>query len=335
MRPHVAPPPPPGLERGPVPSLSVIIPAYQAAGTIAQAVESALDQTVPAHEVIVCDDGSTDDLEGALAPYRDRMTLIHKENGGGASALNAAARAASGDFVVVLDSDDAYEPERLEALGALAAARPDLDVLMTDSHLEAGGRVVGRFSKETPFEQVAQREAILDRCFVGWPAIRRSRLIAVGGFDESLRIAYDWDCWLRLLFDGARAGLVDMPLHRYRIHEDSLSGARAPALRERVVVLEKADRQLELSDRERSALEQSLASKRRRAILAEAEAALRDGAPDARRRALRVAADSGLGMSARAKALLAALAPRLAARRLGEREAHTGYSVLRRSTPDG
>ena len=126
-----------------MPSFSVIIPAYQAAGTIAQAVESALDQTVPAHEVIICDDGSTDDLEGALAPYRDRITLIHKENGGGASALNAAASAASGDFVVVLDSDDTYEPERLEALGALAAARPDLDVLMTDSYLEAGGRVVG------------------------------------------------------------------------------------------------------------------------------------------------------------------------------------------------
>jgi glycosyltransferase involved in cell wall biosynthesis len=318
-----------------VPSFSVIIPAYQAAATIAEAVESALDQAVPAHEVIVCDDGSTDDLEGALAPYRERINLIHKENGGGASALNAAASSASGDFVSILDSDDAYEPRRFEALGELAAARPDLDVLMTDSYLEAGGRVVGRFSTETPFEPIAQREAILDRCFVGWPAIRRSRLAAVGGYDESLRIAYDWDCYLRLLFDGARAGLVDDPLHRYRIHGDSLSGARAPALRERVVVLEKARRDQELSERERTTLEESVASKDRRALLAEAEDALRNGAPDARRRAFGVAAQRGIGMPARAKAVLAVLAPRQAARRLEKREASTGYSVLRRSTPNG
>ena len=95
------------------------------------------------------------------------------------------------------------------------------------------------------------------------------------------------------------------------------------------------DREHELSERERSALEESLASKRRRAILAEAEAALRDRATDARRRALRVAAQSGLGTRVRLKAVLAALAPRLASRRLTEREARTGYSVLRRSTPDG
>src|SRR5207248_4438233 len=116
------------------------------------------------------------------------------------SALNAAAQAATGEFVSWLDADDAYEPERLAATGELGAQRPDLDILMTDSYLEVDGRVVGRFSDETPFAAVDQRMAILDRCFIGWPAIRRSRLLDVGGFDESLRTGYDWDFWIRLLF---------------------------------------------------------------------------------------------------------------------------------------
>ncbi len=333
MTPFIAPSAPPGGRAEGVPTFSVIIPAYQAADVVAQAVESALDQTIPAHEVIVCDDGSTDDIEAALAPYRERVLFLRKENGGGASALNTAARAATGEFVSLLDADDAYEPERIEAVGELAAARPDLDIVMTDSYMELEGRIVGRFSEETPFAAEAQRTAILDRCFIAWPAVRRDRLRAIGGFDEALRIAYDWDFWLRLLFDGARAGLVDVPLHRYRISGESLSGDRPAALRERVTILEKVS-DASLSERERVALRRSLASKRSRAALAEAQAALRAGSPDARRRALIVAVGRGYGTPTRLNAMLAVLAPRLAARRLERQEARAGRSLLRRSIPN-
>src|SRR5712692_3660025 len=140
----LAPDPPGTITRGKRPSFSVIIAAYQAAATIGEAVDSALGQTLTPLEVIVCDDGSTDDIERALAPYRDRIVLLRKENGGEASAKNAAARAASGVFVAILDADDAYLPERLEALGELAAARPDLDILSSDAYLELDGQVVRR-----------------------------------------------------------------------------------------------------------------------------------------------------------------------------------------------
>jgi GT2 family glycosyltransferase len=333
VRPFLAPPAPPGTKASGIPTFSVIIPAYQAADVVAQAVESALDQTTPAHEVIVCDDGSTDDIEGALAPYQEHVLLLRKENGGGASALNRAGRAATGEFVSLLDADDAYEPERLEAVGELAAARPDLGIVMTDSYLEVDGRIVGRFSEETSFAAEGQRAAILDRCFIAWPAVRRDHLLAIGGFDESLRIAYDWDCWIRLLFEGVRAGLVDEPLHRYRISGESLSGDRPAALHERVVVLEKVAHDA-LSERERVALRGSLAGKRRRAALADAQAALSAGAPDARRRALTVALGRGHRMATRLNGILAVLAPRLAARRLEEQEARTGQSLLRRSVPN-
>ena len=138
------PPPPPGLERGHVPSFSVLIPAYQAERFVVAAVESALAQTRPPLEVIVCDDGSTDGTREALEPYRDRIVYLRKENGGEGSAKNAAARAASGDFVVLLDADDTYLPERLEALGQLAAARPDLDLVTTDAFIEVDGEAARR-----------------------------------------------------------------------------------------------------------------------------------------------------------------------------------------------
>ena len=146
--PLAAPPAPAATTAGGVPSLSVIVAAYQAAEVIGDAVGSALGQTVPPLEVIVCDDGSTDDLAGALAPFGDRVRLLRQANGGEAAAKNAAAAAASGDYVVVLDADDVFEPERLEALGACLAARPDLDLLTTDGWVELGGRRVRRVYHE-------------------------------------------------------------------------------------------------------------------------------------------------------------------------------------------
>jgi glycosyltransferase involved in cell wall biosynthesis len=158
--------------------------------------------------VIVCDDGSTDDLEAALEPFRERIVLLRKENGGEASAKNAAARAASGEFLAILDADDLYAPERLEALAELAIARPDLDVLTTDALLDLDGRAVRRcYMDQFAFETGDQRAAILRRNFVfGLAAVRRERFLAAGGFDESLRYATDWDLWVRLILEGARVG---------------------------------------------------------------------------------------------------------------------------------
>ena len=132
------------------------------------------------------------------------------------------------------------------------------------------------------------------------------------------------------LLDGARAGLIDRPLHRYRISEESLSGSRVAALRERVVVLEKTARHPGLSVELSEALSRSVARNRRRALLAEAEEALRSGAPDRRRRALKVAIGGGFPPITRLKAGFAAFAPELAATRLTAREAREGTSRLRR-----
>jgi glycosyltransferase involved in cell wall biosynthesis len=317
-----------------VPSFSVVLPVYNGAETIAEAVESALSQTVPALEVIVVDDGSTDDLDRALKPFVGRIDLLRQENGGCAAAFNAGLWRARGDFVAQLDADDAFELERVEALGELAARRPDLDIVMTDAWLDAGGRVVGRYCEETPFAIENQRLAILDRSFVFFPAIRRRALEAVGGHDEAFRLGPDWDCYIRLLLAGSRAGLAEAPLYRYRIHSESLTGNRVAALRARIDVLEKAALNPDLLASERPHLQRSLDFHRRRAVLAEAEHALRGGRVDARRRTLTVAFTKGVGLRTRVKALGATVAPGWAGRRLEARVGRTGQShVTRRHAP--
>jgi Glycosyl transferase family 2 len=332
-RPFAVPSGPSGLEPGKPPTFSVVICAYQAAHTIGAAVESALVQTVPAHEVIVVDDGSTDDTRVALRSYRHRITYIHQDNRGAAAASNVAVREAKGDFVAILDADDAFEPERLEALVELAVQRPDLDILMTDAYLEVDGETVGRFGERTPFAVADQPLEIFERCFIAWPAVRRATLNAVGGFDETLRIGYDWECWIRLLHRGAAAGLVDQPLLRYRISgAGSLTDDRVAALRSRVQILERAAC-LDLTPAERRAVERFVSARRRRAMLAEADQALLDGRPDRRRRAFEVARTSGIGPRIRINALAAMLAPRLAARRLAALEAKTGASRTKRWVP--
>jgi GT2 family glycosyltransferase len=309
--PYAAPPPRGPVTPGPMPGFSILIAAYNSAGTIGDAVESALAQRLPAQEVIVVDDGSRDDLIGALAPYRHRIIFRRQENRGYGSAINAAAATATGEFVAILDADDTYHPRRLEALGRLAAARPDLDIVTTDLHFVVDGRLMGRFYQRNHFETVDQRAAILRTCFVGGcPAVRRNRLLEVGGFDESLRTGQDWDCWIRLILDGAMAGLVDEPLLYYRLHEGSLTASRETSLRDRVTVLAKAATDGNLRRSERTVLAASLRHHRRRAALAEAEAAAAPGQTGARRRLLRVALRAGLSPTTRAKMLLACVAPR-------------------------
>ena len=327
-------PPPIGeVEPGGQPTFSIVIATYNAAATIAEAVESALAQTLPPLEVIVGDDGSTDHTAAALEPYRERIRYFRQEHRGVASTRNAALEIARGEFFAVLDADDAYLPERLEALAALSAVRPDLDLLSTDLVYEVDGRPVGRFGETCPFDVSDQRTAILDRCFCSHPAVRRTTLIRVGGFDESMRSGSDWECAIRLIHSGAAAGLVDETLYRYRIHGGSLTADRLSTLRERIEFLERVDRTQVLADRERSALARSVARYRTSLALAEAEVALRLRSRGARRTALAAARTAGVPLHYRAAALAAAVAPSAAAKALERWEARRGDNRLRSPLP--
>jgi glycosyltransferase involved in cell wall biosynthesis len=325
------------VEPGPPPTFSVVVAAYQAAGFVGEAVKSALEQTHPPLEVVVSDDGSTDDLAAALEPWRERIVLLRNEHRGEAAAKNAGFRAACGDFIVLLDADDVYLPERLKALAALGAARPDLDVLTTDAYLEVEGQVVRRcYSQAWPFPVRDQRREILLRNFVfGHAAVRRERILEVGGFDEAMASAADWDCWIRLLLGGSRAGLVPEPLSRYRLREEGMSARRSEHIRGYITALEKALGRPDLTSDERQAAAGFLAHRRRDLALADAHTALLEGRADVRRRAAAIALDSSFPAATRLKSALVAAAPPVARRLLRGRrdrtwEAAGGILVPRR-----
>jgi glycosyltransferase involved in cell wall biosynthesis len=310
------------------PTFAVIVSAYQAAPLIGEAIESVLAQTMRPNEIVVCDDGSTDDLEGALAPFRPHVTLIRQRRRGNGAAKNAAARAASADFVVPLDADDVFLPERIEALGELATVRPDLDILTTDSYFEAEGRTVGRFYESNTFEVADQRAAILRRNFLlSNSAARRSRFLAVGGFDESLRAASDWALWIRMFLDGAEAGLVDEPLARYRLHPASVTADRVAAFRGRVAVLGQVVGDPRLSPAEHEVVRESLRHNELRLLLVEAAAALRGELAGRRRRLFAVATNRGFGRRMRARAGAAAVIPPLAGGGLVRELAHAEHGA--------
>lgn len=330
----LAPPPEGPVEAGTAPSFSVIIPSYQMGDLVGEAVTSALEQTLVPHEVIVCDDGSTDHTQKVLRSFGDRITVIRKENGGLPSAKNAAARVATGDYVAVLDADDVYLPGRLEAMAELAAARPDLDVLNTDVYFEKDGALLSRLSEHVPFPVEDQRAGILEHCFMhSCAAVRRVRFWEVGGFDESVDFADDWDCWLRLIFAGSRVGLVDEPLALYRFHAGAMSANRARDFAGEMNVLGRALRNASLTPREREIAERTFRRARERFLITDAEDALVSNRRDARRALLKLAGGPGIAALSRAKALAAAVAPGAARRSLERRQQEGRESHLVRPLP--
>jgi glycosyltransferase involved in cell wall biosynthesis len=300
-------------------TFTVVLPAFQSAAYITEAVESLLRQTHPPHEIIVCDDGSTDDLLTALAPFGDLVELKTQENRGVSAAANTAARGATGEFIVRLDPDDTYLPRKLEYLAELAVLRPDLDILTTDAFMESDGTVTGTYYADfctEPFRFVVddQRRGILRANFVyAQAAVRRTCFEAIGGFDESLRCAEDWDLWLRLILAGARVGLVDEPLSHYRRRAGSLSSDQQKLLRSQITVLHKVLARSDLSSDEWEVASSSLRINQGILLLAELEGSLLGRIPGIRARAWAVAAFPGLPVPTRVKAMAAALAPGLVA----------------------
>ena len=299
------------------PTFSVIIAAYQAADVIAAAIRSALAQTEPPVEIIVADDGSTDDLAGAVADFGEAVRLLRLLHQGAASASNKAAALATGDFVVLLDADDTWDPHRLERLADLASSRPDLDLLTTDAWFVVDGNRRGRFYDHNNFATSDQSTEILRRTFFfAHVAVRRTRWEMAGGFATDLARGYDWDLQLRLLLAGCTAGCVLEPLADYTIHSESLSANRYESLKARVKLLERARTTQTLSGDQEAVLLAACENYRRRALAARAEEALMSEAPARRRAALAELASRGIGRRRRAFLAAALVSPGWAGVRL-------------------
>lgn len=195
-----------------LPSVSVIIPAYNAAAFVRRAVDSALAQTWVDREVLVVDDGSTDGTLDALAGYGDGLRLLTQANAGPAAARNRGLHEARGRYVAFLDADDWWLPTKLERQVALLEIRPDLGFCSTATRV-----VTEDGSQAGDWPCVPLKDSLLETLFVRSAAVsgstsgvlaRRQLVLDAGGFDESLRGFEDPDLWIRL---AARAGYACIP----------------------------------------------------------------------------------------------------------------------------
>ncbi len=206
--------------------LSVVIPAFNAATTIRSAVRSTLSQTVPVLEVIVVDDGSTDETAEAVAGIEDpRVRLVSRANGGPAAARNAGIAAARGDWVAFLDSDDLWLPRYVETATAALSAAPNPGFAYTDAYVFHAGR--GQVKQGSamdaldppPPDRASFLAALLRRNFVFTSAaVPATVLSAVGGYDESLALSEEYDLWLRILIAGFDPVWMGGRLAIYRMH---------------------------------------------------------------------------------------------------------------------
>src|SRR3954471_17744609 len=128
------------------PSVSVVITTYNQAEYIVETVLSALNQTYPHREVIVIDDGSTDETGARLAPFRDRVTLVRQENQGVAGSRNAGVRSATGELIAFLDGDDLWEPDKLTVQVAAYQAHPQSGLIAGDACTFSGTEVLRKSS---------------------------------------------------------------------------------------------------------------------------------------------------------------------------------------------
>jgi glycosyltransferase involved in cell wall biosynthesis len=184
--------------------ITIIIPAYNSGRFIADAVQSVLAQSVPPEQIIVVDDGSTDDTEAKLRPYLDRITLINQANQGAAVARNAGLQIATGDFIAFLDADDVWHRRKLEAQLGVLRRRPDIQMLGTETYdypnTAAPGIAADAWIEEITLESLLVRNYFTTSSIV----IRREIVDRLGGFDKSVPTVEDFDYWQRV----AQLGVV-------------------------------------------------------------------------------------------------------------------------------
>ncbi len=213
--------------------VSVVIPTYNYAHFVTGAVESALAQTYPDREVLVVDDGSTDDTRDRLAPFEGRIRYIHQANQGLSAARNTGIREARGALIAFLDSDDLWHPEKLAVQARYLAEHPEVALLASD-HLDMHTSEIGAVewplvdgTRTIQAHAVSFEQLVIGSRFGACGVVARRRCFEeVGVFDETLRSAEDVDMWIRIASRFPVAKL-EFPLWVYRHHGTSMHRATA------------------------------------------------------------------------------------------------------------
>jgi glycosyltransferase involved in cell wall biosynthesis len=214
------------------PAISVLMPVYNAALHLREAMDSILGQSFGDFEFLCVDDGSTDQSPNILRDYasRDpRVVIITKPNGGVTSALNAGLKVARGEFVARMDADDIADPQRFEAQMAHMREHPEVVAVgCRVTHMTARGVDISLSPLYATHEEIVQ--CLWNGNSSAMPHfgsfMRRAALTQIGNYREEFRTAQDLDLFLRLSEIG-KFGNVPRSLMRYRVHEGSVGARKA------------------------------------------------------------------------------------------------------------
>jgi glycosyltransferase involved in cell wall biosynthesis len=204
--------------------VSVIIPTYNRARIVGEAIDSVLSQRYNDFELIVVDDGSTDGTEELVASYLPRLTYLYQEHQGVSAARNRGIASARGEYLSFLDSDDLWLKDKLSSQIHFMESHPECRICYTDEIWIRKGVRVNPMKKHRKYSGMIF-EQCLPLCIVSPSSvlIARTLLDAAGTFDESLEVCEDYDLWLRI---AARYPIhfIETPLIVKRGgHEDQLS----------------------------------------------------------------------------------------------------------------
>lgn len=205
------------------PTFTVIIPTFNRAAMLRQALDSVAAQTYRDFETVVVDDGSTEDVAAAINDHATRPRLFRQNQRGPGAARNRGVLEARGNLVAFLDSDDLWLPDKLTVYSERMRERPEVPIWFgpmkpVDSSLRP---VPGRTK---PCHGGRITEALFHSSFVHVPTVvcPRDTFLSFGGFDETLRVCEDYDLWLRMSLK-CEFGLVHAPLALRRLHGGRLS----------------------------------------------------------------------------------------------------------------
>lgn len=226
-----------------LPKISIVIPAYNASNYLAEAIDSALEQTYPNVEIIVVNDGSRDDgaTRAVALSYGDKIRYFDKENGGSSSALNVGIHNMTGEWFSWLSHDDLYIPEKLEkqieyinALGVDCSELPKHIFFSASDLIDANGKTI-RPSDPAQARSVQEKIAAFphngyliaeptEYLFHGCSClVHRDAFANVGTFDERLRLLNDVDLWYRLQAAGYQVHYLPNSLVKGRVHAKQVS----------------------------------------------------------------------------------------------------------------
>lgn len=211
------------------PTITVLMPTFNRAPLIAEAIASILQQTFADLEIIVIDDGSSDNTSDVLSAFTDqRLRVLSRPHRGISASLNAGLAEARGRYIARLDSDDLWQPDLLATLVPVLEAQADIGVVYAQADaLDHGVPVAHLQGLPLRFPDDSLRSLVYDDCTCNIALLARRECFGrAGPYDESLLAHEDWDMWLRVA-QHFRFAFVDRVLARVRWHDDNLTGLRS------------------------------------------------------------------------------------------------------------